>query len=97
MSKELKFTWPFGDFRGQNIYEFSQTEDGKLYCYASRRDLKKDLLAIREGRYVMPWGKHAGKLISEVTPWLRNQVRQGTQDRLYHVERALKINSESSQ
>tara|TARA_R100000081_G_C4757671_1_gene138048 strand:+ start:587 stop:724 length:138 start_codon:yes stop_codon:yes gene_type:complete len=45
----------------------------------------------------MPWGKHAGKLISEVTPWLRNQVRQGTQDRLYHVERALKINSESSQ
>ena len=64
--KELKFKWPFGDFRGQNIYEFSKTEDGKLYCYASRRDLKKDLLAIKEGRYIFPWGKHKGKLIKNL-------------------------------
>ena len=29
--------------------------------------------------------------------WLQNQVRQGAQERLYHVERALKINSETTQ
>ena len=52
--KELKFKWPFGDFRGQNIYEFSKTEDGKLYCYASRRDLKKDLL----NTYLESWNNY---------------------------------------
>ena len=89
------YEWPMGDFKGENVYDFPYDNDRKLYLWASIRDLKKDISYMNDGIYIIPWSKHKGKRISELSPWLQNEWKKGFKERLYHSERAFAIFYES--
>jgi len=95
MKDQNYYEWPMGDFKGENVYDFPYNSDRKAYLYAAIRDMKKDISKMNDGSFVLPWSKHRGKKITEISPWLQNEWKKGFQERLYHSERAFAIFYES--
>ena len=95
MKDQNYYEWPFGDFKGENVYDFPYNSDRKAYLFAAIRDMKKDISKMNDGSYILPWSKHRGKSITEISPWLQSEWKKGFQERLYHSERAFAVSFES--